>query len=423
MSDFRSSFWRRAAGLVEPLSERALQAAVERGEVSVLRAAERRGEPTDMRGEGPLVWLHARGLERGLEMASIMARLWEERGDVDLLLTTSGHVDEGAMVRRLPAGVLHQYLPFDRPQAVQRFLSHWRPDLCLWSDGPEPVVLLSEVEKRDIPICLYPGEEQDAWMARRLRGRLRRLSRVFARSTTALAQLRSAGVSAGAAVLSGQPREDAIAPEVPEAERTRIAQALEARPVWLAAGVPREELLDVLQAHRHARRLNPRLVLIVQPEQNGDAAAFEKVIARSGFAWDRHDRLDAGGVPPDVVLADRSAPDALWYHLATVSFLGGSLARHGGQSPLAAAALGSAVLHGPHVGYFSDLYQRLQSVGAAVEVADAAALGRAVARVVVPDVAATMAHAGWRVCSDGAGATDIIVDALVTLLDDVEARP
>lgn len=423
MTDIRASIWKRAAGLVEPLSDRALQAAINRGEMPKDRARERRGEATQDRPGGPVVWLHARGLGRALNLSGVIARLWEERPDLGFLLTTRDHVDEGALMRRLPSGVIHQYLPYDRPQAAARFLAHWRPDLCLWSDAPEAPILQAEADKTSVPTCLFTGDEHQAWTTRRLRGRLRQYQRVFAPDTATLAAIRGVGVPSTRAMMVGDPREDAVAPRIDEAERSRIAAALGARVIWLAAGVPIEELADVIAAHRVAARQVSLLSLLLLPDRGADIATFVDALNNCGLSWIHAADLRRGGVPADLVLADREYGAGLWYHLSTVSFMGGSLVRHGGQSPLSAVALGSAVLYGPHVGYYSDIYERLDKAGAVQMINDARSLAGAVAATVVPEVSAQMAHAAWQVCSDGATATDAIVEELLDLLSDVRADP
>ena len=55
----------------------------------------------------------------------------------------------------------------------------------------------------------------------------------------------------------------------------------------------------------------------------------------------------------------------LIYRLAGVVFMGGSLIEHGGQNPIEAVKLGAAVVHGPHVFNFSDVYEALDKAGGA----------------------------------------------------------
>ncbi len=70
----------------------------------------------------------------------------------------------------------------------------------------------------------------------------------------------------------------------------------------------------------------------------------------------------------------------LIYRLAPVVFIGGSLVKHGGQNPIEAAKLGAAILHGPHVWNFAEIYAALDDAHGAEPVADADRLTAAFAR-------------------------------------------
>jgi 3-deoxy-D-manno-octulosonic-acid transferase len=52
-------------------------------------------------------------------------------------------------------------------------------------------------------------------------------------------------------------------------------------------------------------------------------------------------------------------------------FVGGSLARHGGQNPIEPVKLGAAILHGPNVWNFAEVYAALDAAHGAEEINDA----------------------------------------------------
>jgi 3-deoxy-D-manno-octulosonic-acid transferase len=54
--------------------------------------------------------------------------------------------------------------------------------------------------------------------------------------------------------------------------------------------------------------------------------------------------------------------------------MGGSLASHGGQNPIEAIRLGAAVVHGPHVWNFAEIYATLDEAHGAELIPDAEAL-------------------------------------------------
>ncbi len=82
----------------------------------------------------------------------------------------------------------------------------------------------------------------------------------------------------------------------------------------------------------------------------------------------------AGNLPKrntDVYIADTMGELGLIYRLAPVVFVGGSLVRHGGQNPIEPAKLGAAILHGPHVWNFAEIYDALDEAHGAETVLDA----------------------------------------------------
>jgi 3-deoxy-D-manno-octulosonic-acid transferase len=71
-----------------------------------------------------------------------------------------------------------------------------------------------------------------------------------------------------------------------------------------------------------------------------------------------------------VYVADTLGELGLIYRLAPIVFMGGSLVTHGGQNPIEPIRLGAAVVHGPHVWNFAELYAALDDARGAELVSD-----------------------------------------------------
>ena len=93
--------------------------------------------------------------------------------------------------------------------------------------------------------------------------------------------------------------------------------------------------------------------------------------AAAGLRVALRTRGETPSAATDVYVADTVGEMGLFYRLAPVVFVGGSLVRHGGQNPIEPAKLGTAILHGPHVWNFAELYGALDAAGGAVQVDDA----------------------------------------------------
>jgi 3-deoxy-D-manno-octulosonic-acid transferase len=204
-----------------------------------------------------------------------------------------------------------------------------------------------------------------------------------------------------------------------EAERAALAVQMASRPVWLAIGLPAVEEAAVIAAHRAALSYAHRLLLIIAPEDCTRSAALAAQMEEAED-WVVARRSLDGEPGPDVevYLADTVGEDGLWYRLAPITFLGGSLAGTGcNNNPLEPAALGSAILYGPRAGQHGVAFGRLGAARAARAIGSAADLAEALAELLSPDRAARLAQAAWTVTSDGAEATDQAMQVIRRLMD------
>ncbi|MDQ7079854.1 MAG: 3-deoxy-D-manno-octulosonic acid transferase, partial [Paracoccaceae bacterium] len=176
---------------------------------------------------------------------------------------------------------------------------------------------------------------------------------------------------------------------------------------------PGEEEL-VTRAHRHAARAAQRLLLIIAPRHPERGPEIAEMLRKDGWKIAVRSQGEIPNATTEIYLADTLGEMGLWYRLAPVTFLGGSLVEIGGHNPFEPAALGSAIIHGPHVFKVEDIFNRLAAAGATVKVGSAEQLGRMVVQVLSPEKAAAMAHAAWEVSSAGAEVTD---RALMLLAD------
>jgi 3-deoxy-D-manno-octulosonic-acid transferase len=93
--------------------------------------------------------------------------------------------------------------------------------------------------------------------------------------------------------------------------------------------------------------------------------------------------------------------------------MGGSLVEHGGQNPIEAIKLGAAIVHGPHVFNFTDVYDALDAGGGARQADSQQALVKQIGQWLADPVArqASVA-AGGRVVEQLGGALERTLGAL-----------
>jgi 3-deoxy-D-manno-octulosonic-acid transferase len=101
------------------------------------------------------------------------------------------------------------------------------------------------------------------------------------------------------------------------------------------------------------------------PRHPARGEAIAHAIAASGLHVALRSREELPTATTDIYVADTMGELGLFYRLAPIVFMGGSLVPHGGQNPIEAIKLGASIVHGPHVFNFTDVYEALDSAGAA----------------------------------------------------------
>ncbi|MCV3270191.1 3-deoxy-D-manno-octulosonic acid transferase [Roseobacter sinensis] len=390
------------------------------------RSADRAFTPSGPRPQAELVWLHAAEASNLLALQDLAQRLCVARDGLRVLITLPDRNSLDAARTASPAREpLHlDELPSEHPAAVDRFLDHWAPDMCIWAWGGLRPILVQETQRKGCPMVLIDADtggfdgRRDRWLPDLTRELLSEFVALMARSTQAASRLQQLGLRRSEIEVTPPLQAGGQALPCDDTDLAEMTKTLGGRPVWLATAVRAEETDMIFAAHRHALRFSHRLLLILQPAVRDQAGVMSEKAALEGF---RVSDWSAPGEPNEttqVMVAEDADDLGLFYRLAPVSFLGSSLVPgHGGGNPFEAAALGSAVLYGPNVRRYLPFYSRLANAGAARIVKDAQTLGSAVTRLIAPDQAAAMAHAGWDVISQGAELTDRVIELVEETLD------
>lgn len=399
--------------------------------LAAYRALSRRKIQSDIpeipaRPDGEILWAHATSETRFSALCDLGRRLKIQRPGLGLLVS----FDPARFIPEPEAGDGCDWiagLDSDHPDAAQRFLTQWAPDLCLWAGGILMPNLIAAASEQGIPMILLDIGESDfpsrrhKWFPDLNRASLLCFEAIMVTNGAAARSLQRIGVPAERITVTDRLRNSATPPPCPENEPAAIAADLSGRPVWLAAHAMLAEFDPILAAHRAALRLAHRLLLVIILADPADAPLLVAKLSGTGLryaAWEPGDPIEDS---TQVLISHDPADLGIWYRVAPLSFVASSLSPGaGGRSPLEAAATGSAVLYGPNVDNHLESYSRLAAAGAARSVHDAQSLGAAVIQLIAPDYAAAMALAGWQVVTEGARLTDRLIDRIQDMLDSRE---
>jgi len=404
-----------------PLIEAYLRRRLRKGKEDHLRFPERFGQAGRSRPAGPLVWVHAASVGEAVSVLLLIDRMLEAQDDLHVLMTTGTVTSARLMAERLPARAIHQYVPVDRPDAVQRFLDHWHPDLGIWVESEFWPNLIGEANDRGMPMVLVNARmsEKSFRQWRLLPFVIRPMLQAFrlciAQSAPDAGRLGTLG--AGDVVFMGNLKDAAPPLPVDTKKLEKMVAAVDGRPLWLAASTHAGEEAAVGRVHRSlSDRFDGLLTVIVprHPERGRDIGAELRAAGLKVALRSRSEPVTAG---TDIYIADTLGELGLFYRLAPIVFVGNSLINNGGHNPMEPARLDCAVLFGPHMFNFTDAVDALKAADAAETIDDEAALTAMVEQLLNdPERTTSLAHKARQAAEAGQGVVDNVFNQLRPLL-------
>ena len=351
-------------------------------------------------------WVHGASLGELTSARAVIAALCET-GAVHV--TTNSATGRAMVAGWGMARVTVSLAPFDAGGAAGRLLAQVRPRALIVVENEFWPARMAAARAARVPVMVI-GARMSERSARRWQIAAGLMRRMLAGVTLLSAQ---DGASEARLLALGLPGA-ALAARLNLKAGVRVAVASQgplprARTMLAASTHPGEEAL-ALQAFVVNRAGFDQLIIAPRHATRGDEVA--RAMAATGLACGRR---SLGGMPQadqPVFLADTLGEMDLWYVMAGVTVIGGSFAGKGGHTPFEPAAYGSALVHGPSVQNFAEVFAQLDAAGACVGVPDGAGLTAALAMLspARQEELAMKAHAALAEGADVAG----LIAAIIT---------
>lgn len=397
--------YRLLASMAAPFAPLLLSRRLKRGKENPARLGERSGNSNIVRPDGSLVWLHAASVGELVAALPLIERIAAR--DVNVLVTTGTVTSSELADQRLPPGVVHQFVPLDAPRFIRRFLDRWQPDLALFVESDLWPNMMIETSRRDVPMILINGRLSEnsfkrwRYLPRTIGNLLQRFDLCLAGTPADASRLSELG--APRVLTSGNLKLD-VPPPPADSDRLRdLSDAIAGRAIIAATSThPGEDAL-MIEAHNRLRGNFPGLLTLIAPRHANRGPDVAALAQAAGLTAALRSRGELPKRATDIYVADTMGELGLIYRLAPVVFVGGSLVRHGGQNPIEPAKLGAAILHGPHVWNFAEIYTALDGARGAEAVLDEDRLTAAFAALLNDPKACARSAAAARTTVDALG--------------------
>ena len=322
--------------------------------------------------------IHAVSLGETLASQPLVNALLTQYPNLPLIITNT--TATGAeRARALWGDKVHQcYLPYDYSWAMRRFLEHSRPKLIIVMETELWPNLIDQAKQLTIPVMLANGRLSAKSAAGY--GKILSLVTPMLQALTVLAaqdqdtaqRFQDLGASENSIQVTGSLKFDLTIPDdlTLRADELKQQWQLQTRPIWVAASTHEGEDEIVLTAFKQIKQQFNNALLILVPRHPERFDKVADLIAKQGLSIARRSQQQAITTEVSVFLGDSMGELLLWFALADVAFVGGSLVSVGGHNPLEPAALAVPIVTGMTMFNFKQITDILLQAGALQQAAN-----------------------------------------------------
>ncbi len=338
-----------------------------------------------------VLWLHAVSVGEVNLCTQIIRELEPRLPNHKLVVSTTTSTGMAELRRHLPSHIAKVYYPIDRRKHVQRAMNVIHPEAVVLVEAEIWPNFLWALQRRGKPAFLVNARISDrSFRGYRRFGFLFRplfasFKAVSAQNEADAALLRELGCRPEAIHVVGSLKFDAA--QLHERRLLDVPRMLrqlgvpEGAPVLVGGSTHAGEEAILARVAIALRPRFPGLFLVVVPRHHERGREVGDALAAHGmpFMYRTDVTPDTRREPGSVhaLVVNTTGELRFFYEVATVVFVGKSLAAKGGQNPIEPAAMGKPVVFGPHMGNFPQVVPQFLSAHAAIEVPDEPALARA----------------------------------------------
>lgn len=332
---------------------------------------------------GSFTWIHAVSVGEVVIALKLARKLRELEPGFRCALTTTTTTGYAVAMREAPQWMEVLYNPLDFWPIMQRAFATIRPVRIVLVEAEVWPNLAAGARARSIPISLVNARLSQRSERRFHRCRavvapiFRCLDLVCVQEPEDVERWASIGVRAEVIRHTGSIKYDPIDAAI---DLTVARQALDSlgipvtRPILLGGSTHAGEEEILARTFLRLRAEMPNLFLIIAPRHVERVREVHAALQQLGLAVSLRSDLSSAS---DCLLIDTTGELRSWYAVATIVFIGKSLAATGGQNPVEPILADKPVVFGSHMENFAALCRALVSENGAIQIGDAAALERA----------------------------------------------
>lgn len=360
------------------------------------------------------VVIHAASVGEVIAATPLIKAIGKQYPDLPLIVTTVTPTGSDRVMSAFGDSVSHFYLPYDLPDAVERFLNFIDPKMMIVIETELWPNLIRKVHLRNIPFVIANARlsprsaKRYGWFKRSMKDMLNQIALILAQDEVSKDRYLALGYDPAKMVNTGNLKFDLeITDELHQSVlNAKVGLNLQHRLIWIAGSTHEGEEKLVLDAHKLLLERYPDLVLILVPRHPERFNLVETLIEKSELNYVKRSLNQPFKPSTQVMLGDTMGEMMLLYGLSDIAFVGGSLVKHGGHNPLEPIAFKLPVISGLFTYNFPEVFEKLREVKGVLEIESSVeALAESVRLLLEqPNIGQGIAQSGFSVLQENQGA-------------------
>ena len=309
------------------------------------------------------IWLHGASVGEILSVIPLIQELEKNKKINKILLssstTSSAHIFSKYKFKK----TTHIYFPIDTNYLTNKFINYWNPKVAIFIDSEIWPNMFKNLEKNNIPIVLINGRITKKSFMRWMKFPsfaikiFKKISLALPQNTETLKYLKILGVKkikfVGNLKYFGQSKKF-----LDKSTKLKFKNRL----IFCAASTHYNEELFIGKLHKELKSKYKNLLTIIIPRHVNRSNSIINELESVNLNTVTRSSRQKISKTTDIYIVDTYGEATKFYELSKVTFLGGSLIKHGGQNPLEPARLGNYILHGPNIQNFKEVYRMLSKL-------------------------------------------------------------
>ena len=311
------------------------------------------------------IWIHAASVGELMSIVPVIKRLEKNKKIKNIILTTSTTSSAKIFKKLRLKKTSHVYFPLDNNYLVKKFIKYWQPELSIFIDSEIWPNMIKNLHLRNIPIIIMNARiTENSFNRWQIFPNF--ANQVFGKISLALPQnletlkylkllkVKNIKVAGNLKYYGDKNNQDGASKALKDKFRNFK--------VWCAASTHNNEEILMGKLHKNLKKKEKKLITIIIPRHINRANEIIDDLNNLDLKTISHSSNKKLQKDTDIYLVDSYGESSMFYNLTNITFVGGSIIKHGGQNPLEPLRLGNYIINGPNVRNFKEIYTFLNNL-------------------------------------------------------------